>query len=207
MRGVGEGGEMNTNKIWYEIKSLNTREIVVNEILVKTVGVLSFVILTTLGAYVWIPLPFTPVPITLQTFFVLLSGAVLGANLGALSQFGYLLFGGLGLPLFAGGTFGLSSLIGPTGGYLLGFVSASCLVGWLTGKGKTRYINLFLIFVIASLVIYLLGASWLAIFLSCSLRKAIFLGILPFIPGDILKIVFATLVYKKIQLRTKCLFG
>lgn len=204
------------------LEQVSSREIVSSRWLVKTIGVGSFIILTTLGAYVWIPLPFTPVPLTLQTFFVLLSGAVLGRNLGPLSQLGYWLVGGLGLPLFAGGTFGFNALFGPTGGYLIGFIVASWVAGWLRSpnvtlgfgvpsgladKNKTRFRDLFLIFLVANSLLLLLGAGWLAIVLHCSMKKAIFLGVLPFIPGDILKIIFATLLYKKIQPRTKYLFS
>ncbi len=188
-----------TKEIW-------SQELVSSKWLVKVIGVGSFIILTTLGAYVWIPLPFTPVPLTLQTFFVLLSGAVLGGNLGALSQFGYWIIGGLGLPFFAGASFGVSSLIGPSGGYLLGFILASWITGWLLNKKKASYSGLFWIFLLANSLLLLLGAGWLAILLGCSIKKAIYLGILPFIPGDIVKIVFATLVYGKIQYRVKNLF-
>lgn len=182
-------------------------EIITSKNLVKLIGVVSFILFTTLGAYVWIPLPFTPVPITLQTFFVLLSGAVLGKKLGPLSQLGYWVVGGLGLPFFAGGTFGLSSLIGPTGGYLIGFIVASWLVGWVIGKRKVGYSGLFWIFLLADLLLLLLGAGWLAIVLHCSIRKAIILGILPFLPGDIIKIIFASLIYKKFYLRFRQIYS
>jgi len=197
-------------KIQEQVNVLVSREVVSGKWLVRAIGVTSFIILTTLGAYVWIPLPFTPVPITLQTFFVLLSGAVLGGRLGAISQLGYWVIGGLGLPLFAGASFGVSSLIGPTGGYLIGFIVASWMVGRLTLERKVGGINpaaTFMIFLLASLLILLFGASWLAVFLHCSIKKAIYLGVLPFIPGDTLKIIFATLVYRKIQHRVRNLFG
>src|SRR5574341_1526984 len=97
-----------------------------------TIGVVAFVIMTALGAHVRIPLPFMPVPITLQTFFVHLAGATLGPALGPVSQALYVLAGAAGLPVFAGGTGGLAYLVkGATTGYLLGFVVATALVGWL----------------------------------------------------------------------------
>lgn len=195
------------------LEQVSSREIVSSRWLVKTIGVGSFIILTTLGAYVWIPLPFTPVPLTLQTFFVLLSGAVLGGRLGALSQLGYWLVGGLGLPLFAGGTFGFNALFGPTGGYLIGFIVASWVVGWLTSDKKIggRYAptggrNPAATFIVGSSIILFFGAGWLAIVLHCSMKKAIFLGVLPFIPGDILKIILATLIYKKFHLRFRQIY-
>ncbi len=209
-------------KVFEEAKDLVSKEIGISNLAVRIIGVGVFVIITTLGAYIWVPLPFTPVPLTLQTFFVLLSGAVLGRNLGPLSQLGYWLVGGLGLPLFAGGTFGFNALFGPTGGYLIGFIVASWVVGWfqspnvtlgfgvpsgLADKNKTRFRDLFPIFLIANSLLLFFGAGWLAIVLHCSMKKAIFLGVLPFIPGDILKIILATLIYKKIQPRTKYLFS
>ncbi|HCJ66753.1 MAG TPA: hypothetical protein DHV62_05355 [Elusimicrobia bacterium] len=208
-------------RVWEEAKEIGGREVVSSKWLVKVIGVGSFIIFTALGAYVWIRLPFTPVPLTLQTFFVLLSGAVLGGRLGALSQLGYWVIGGLGLPFFAGGTFGFKALFGPTGGYLLGFILASWIVGWfrspkvtlgfgvpsgLADKNKTRFRDLFSIFLIADLLLLLLGASWLAVVLHCSIKKAILLGVLPFIPGDLVKIIFATLIYKKFQLRFRQIY-
>jgi biotin transport system substrate-specific component len=84
---------------------------------------------TAMGAYIMIPLP--PVPITLQTLFVVLAGALLGGRLGALSQVVYLLLGIIGLPVFHGGKGGLGILLGPTGGYLVGFIAAAYVVGKL----------------------------------------------------------------------------
>lgn len=194
------------------IRNLNL-EIITNKNLVKLIGVVSFILFTAFGAYVWIPLPFTPVPITLQTFFVLLSGAVLGKKLGTLSQLGYWIMGALGLPFFARGSSGAGQIFGPTGGYLLGFILASWLIGWLTSHRKTgcHYarigeINLIIAFILGNLTIYFFGVSWLMVFLHIPLTKALFLGIFPFIPGDILKIIFATLLYKKIQPRIDKIF-
>lgn len=90
-----------------------------------------FAALTAAVSPIKIPLGFTPVPITLQTLMVLLSGAVLGANLGALSQFLYVLVGALGLPVFAGGGSGLGALAGPTGGYLISYPIAAFVIGWI----------------------------------------------------------------------------
>ena len=90
------------------------KEVILDKTLCRVMGVLTFVILTSLGAFVRIPLPFSPVPITLQTFFVLLSGALLGSNLGTISQLSYLLLGASGLPVFTGAGSGLFYLLGPT---------------------------------------------------------------------------------------------
>ena len=93
-----------------------------------------FAALTALGAYLIIPLPFSPVPLTLQTFFTYTSGAVLGKYRGALSQIIYIGLGCLGLPVFAGGKAGFGVLLGPTGGYLIGFVLGAFLIGFLVER-------------------------------------------------------------------------
>ena len=96
---------------------------------VRASGILAFALLTALGAFVRIPLPFTPVPVTLQTFFVLAAGIYLGSRDAALSQLGYLAIGAVGLPVFAGGGAGFGHFLGVTGGYLIAFPIAAALVG------------------------------------------------------------------------------
>ena len=96
-----------------------------------------FAALIAVGAYIKIPIPFSPVPITLQVFFIFLAGAMLGARWGTLSVIVYLLLGIVGLPVFSGGASGLGVLLGPTGGYLIGFVVAAFLVGTLCEKKGT----------------------------------------------------------------------
>jgi biotin transport system substrate-specific component len=144
-------------------------------------------------AQVRIPLPFTPVPITGQTFAVLLVGAVLGSRRGAASLLLYLIQGMLGLPVFAGGASGLAYLIGPTGGYLVGFVVAASLIGLLAARGMDRRIpSALLAFLAGEIVIYLFGVSWLSVFLG--IQRAIIAGLLPFILGDAIKLAAAGLV-------------
>ena len=143
-------------------------------------------------AQVRIPLPFTPVPLTGQTFAVLLVGAALGARRGAASLLLYLLQGLLGLPVFSGGTAGLAVLLGPTGGYLVGFVAAAWLVGMLARRGMDRRIpTALLAFLAGELVIYLFGVCWLSAFLG--FPRAIAAGLLPFLVGDALKLIAAAL--------------
>jgi biotin transport system substrate-specific component len=146
----------------------------------------------TAMAQVRIPLPFTPVPLTGQTFAVLLVGAVLGSRRGAASLLLYLAQGAIGLPVFAGGASGLLYMSGPTGGYLVGFVGAVYLVGLLAARGLDRRIpSALLAFLAGEMVIYLFGVAWLSVYLG--FQRAIVAGLLPFLIGDAIKLAAAAL--------------
>jgi len=139
-----------------------------------------------------ITIPLQPVPVTGQTFGVLLVGALLGSRRGALAMLAYLTQGAMGLPVFAGGTSGLARLAGPTGGYLLGFVIAAFLVGSLSERGWDRhFIPSAMAMLIGNAAIYALGLPWLATFTGW--EAAFRAGLLPFIPGDLAKIALAAL--------------
>ena len=147
-----------------------------------------------LSAQVAIQLPFSPVPITGQTLAVLLVGALLGSRRGALAVLAYIAEGLAGLPVFAGGAAGLARLFGPTGGYLVGFVAAAFLVGWLAERGwDRRFGTTIAAMTLGNVVIYSVGAVWLAVFVG-GLSRAWSLGVLPFLPGDALKIVLAAVL-------------
>jgi len=180
------------------IRNIFTREMVFPKIISDIMGVSIFVILTSLGAFVRIPLPFTPVPITLQTLFVLLSGVILGSKLGGISQFSYLFLGALGLPIFAGASGGLPYLVGPTGGYIIGFVLAACITGKIARKLKNNLFHIILAMSLGTVVIYLAGGLGLACILKIGIREIFYLGIAPFIPGDIIKLITAALIAKAI---------
>ena len=152
-----------------------------------------FACLTGLGAFMRVYTPWTPVPFTAQVFFVLLSGTVLGSRYGGLSQMMYVLLGVLGVPWFAGGEGGYDYVVGATGGYLVGFVLAATLVGYLVnGEPRARTLPALLpIMLLGVLVIYALGATWLAIVLDLSAWQAIILGVAPFIGLDIVKAILA----------------
>jgi len=155
---------------------------------------------TAAGAYIIIPLP--PVPITLQTLFVGLAGALLGARLGALSQVVYLLIGIIGLPVFNGGKAGLGVLLGPTGGYLIGFVAGAWVIGALVNlKRNPCFAWTVAALAAGTVVIYLLGVAQLSLVAKLSLNKAIAVGVLPFLIGDLVKILAAALVVQKIKPR------
>ncbi len=145
-----------------------------------------------LAARIAIPLPFTPVPITGQTLAVLMVGALLGSKRGALSLLLYLLEGAAGLPVFAGGTSNLYRLFGPTGGYLFGFVAAAFVTGWLAERHWDRkFWSNFLAMLIGNIIIYVFGLPWLARFIG--MERVLVAGLYPFIPGDLVKLVIATL--------------
>ncbi len=145
-------------------------------------------------AQIEIPLPFTPVPITGQTFGVLLIGAALGSRRGVATLILYLVEGALGLPFFAGGASGVGILTGATAGYLIGFVIAAYAVGLLAERGLERSVRTSIIpFLVGTIVIYICGVAWLAIVLG-GLGKAIVAGVVPFLIGDAIKLVAASLV-------------
>ena len=146
------------------------------------------------GLTAQVEIPLWPVPLTLQTLGVLFTGAVLGSQRGVLSLLLYLAEGLIGLPVFAGGASGIAQLLGPTSGYLVGFVVAAGVVGWLAERGwDRRLVWTVLAMVIGNLAIYALGVAWLAIFLG-DLQAALVKGVLIFVPGDLLKIALAALV-------------
>lgn len=152
--------------------------------------VLGFSLLTALSAQITIPLPFSPVPLTGQTFGVLLTGALLGPRLGACALLLYLAEGSLGLPFFAGGAGGAARLLGPTGGYLLAYPIAAALTGWLAERGwDRRPLTMLAAMLLGSLVIYTFGAVQLSYFVSVD--RALQLGVWPFLPGDALKALLA----------------
>jgi len=151
---------------------------------------LGFACLTAASAQIsfWIG----PVPVSGQTFAVLLSGAVLGSRLGALSQLSYLVIGLTGIPYWfsLGGAPGIARLIGPTGGYLLGFVACAFVVGLLVERGWGKNIwKTGIAMVAGSMVMYVFGLSWLSIYVSDSMLLQA--GLYPFVVGDIIKIIAA----------------
>ena len=135
-------------------------------------------------------IPLYPVPVTGQTLVVLLIGMTYGPRLGGVTIAAYLLEGALGLPVFAGGAAGVAVLMGPTAGYLFGFLLAATAMGYLAERGIGRtVVSTIVAMVIGNCVIYLCGALWLANFIGFG--QAIAAGVLPFLYGDALKLVVA----------------
>ena len=141
-----------------------------------------------------IVIPLQPVPITGQTFGVLLVGAALGSKRGVAAMLAYMAEGALGLPFFAGGASGFGILTGTTAGYLVGFIVAAFVIGLLAERGLERSIRTSLVpFLIGTVIIYVFGVSWLGFVLG-NLNQAITLGLLPFLLGDAIKLAAAALV-------------
>jgi len=181
--------------------------IINNRTMDAVIGVTFFIIATTLGAYIRIPVPGTPVPITLQTFFVVLSGAVLGSRLGLCSQIGYILLGAIGLPVFQGYASGIAHIFGPTGGYLAGFMAASFLIGKILEKESRNIFKIVASFAIGNFTLYALGTLWLMLIYRISFANAILIGVLPFFTIELAKIFLAAVIYSKISHRSKAIFS
>ena len=162
--------------------------------LVRQVGlVIGFSLLTALAAQIVIPIG--PVPITGQTFGVLLTGALLGSRLGAMAMIAYLIEGASGLPFFAGGHFGLVHLMGPTGGYLVAFPAAAFITGAFAEHGwDRRFFSAAAAMAIGSIVIIVCGCVWFALLTHINILAAFRLTVAPFIPGDIVKTALAAAV-------------
>lgn len=157
-------------------------------------------VLLALLARLSIPVPFSPVPITGQTLGVLLLSGMLGSRLATMTVLIYLFEGAIGIPVFAGGALGLLYLLGPTGGYLLGFVIAAYLVGFLTEKGwNNKFSTTILSMTLGTAIILAFGVSWLSI--TAGLLNAINIGLIPYLPGAAIKIsIAATIIYSSSKL-------
>ncbi|MGH4140005.1 biotin transporter BioY [Clostridium sp.] len=160
-----------------------------------------FTALTAVGGFISIPLG--PIPVTLQTLFVVLSGLILGAKLGALSQITYIILGLIGFPIFAGGTGGLTSVVTPAFGFLIGFIFAAYVIGKLTEKNKSLYKIIYSV-ILGSFVIYIIGVPYFYFIFTNYLGKginfytALKYACIPFIPGDIIKAIIAIILAKQL---------
>ncbi len=154
---------------------------------------------TAAAAQIAIPLPFSPVPFTLQVLAVILSGLLLGTRYGALSQVIYVLVGAVGVPVFAQFSGGLSVILGPTGGYLVSYPLAAAIAGLAAnaarGAPRRRALWTGFLWGCAGLVIiYAVGATWLAVVTQLPFAAALAQGVLPFVPFDLIKVALAALV-------------
>jgi biotin transport system substrate-specific component len=143
-----------------------------------------------------IQVPFYPIPMTMQTFLILVIGMTFGWKLGGLTVLCYLIEGAVGLPVFAGTPIkgiGLAYMMGPTGGYLIGFIIATCTVGYLGEKGFDRnFLTTFIAMGVGTLLIFLCGYTWLSMFFG--FEKAFLYGVIPFVWSELFKVALATAV-------------
>ena len=149
------------------------------------------------GAYLSIPIG--PVPIVLQNLFVFLAGLLLGPRWGMASVGVYLLAGALGLPVFAGGVGGIGRFAGSTGGYLVGYIPAVYVIGWIAEKWHARVIVDVAAMILGSMVVYFFGIAWLKMLTGMTLSKTLMVGMVPFIPGDIIKIAATVPIAKTLR--------
>lgn len=156
------------------------------------IAIFTAVIIIT--GFIQIPLPFSPVPITLQTMAVILTGLLLGKKEAALSMIVFVLLGAIGLPVFAGGKGGFDVIVGPTGGYIISWIFAAWLISVFKGKefNWLRFGAVAFIFGIG--LVYLMGVPWLALSTGMDLPKAFAVGAAPFIIGDVFKWVLALMI-------------
>lgn len=145
--------------------------------------------LTAVGAYIAIPVG--PVPIVLQNLVVLLTGLLLGGRWGLAAVGVYLLAGAVGLPVFSGGTGGPGRLVGPTGGYLIGYLPSVFVVGLISEKTGGRPLFDVLAMVVGTIILYACGVTWLKLITGMTWTKTLAVGMLPFLIGDALKIAAA----------------
>jgi len=171
------------------MKNISTRDLVLVSLFASLTAVLS---------YVSIPLPF--VPITGQTLGVMLSGGLLGSKLGLLSQIIYIILGIIGLPVFSGGDSGIAVILGPSGGFLLGFPIGAFFIGkMLENKQNLSIIHIILTQIVGGIVlIYIPGIIQLSRFVEGQLSGAVLLS-LTFIPGDLLKVVISSAAMKSLK--------
>jgi biotin transport system substrate-specific component len=157
----------------------------------KMVFISLFTALIIIGSYISFPLPLTPTPIVLADFFVMLTGLSLGAAGAAASVGLYLFLGALGLPVFAGGSGGIAPFLGPTGGFLFGYLLGAIGLGLISGKGKASFIKDLLALIVFSAILFGIGVPWLKLVLKVTWDKALAFGLFPFIIGNIVKIIAA----------------
>jgi biotin transport system substrate-specific component len=175
--------------------SLETKE---NSWLKNLLLVIGGSLLITIFARIAIPLPFSPIPIALQGHICLLLGVLLGKHMGALAVLLYLLEGAAGLPVFAFGHAGLSVLLGPRGGYLIGYIVGAWVAGYMVERsGSKNRRQAMLAMVVGNLMIYLCGLSQLSFFVG--LERVFLVGMLPFLIGDSLKLCAAHRLFKLLK--------
>jgi len=171
--------------------------------LVGTTLVALFAALIAAGTFIAVPLPFSPVPIVLQNLFALLSGLLLGPALGAAAVATYLVVGAIGAPVFAGASGGFVHFFGPTGGYLAGYLLSAVVAGFVAGRPrsdwKTALVRIALAALLGFLAVYVPGVLRLKAVIGADWPKALAVGFLPFIAGDLVKAAIAVAVAPRLR--------
>lgn len=180
------------------LRILALQEVVPDRRIRTVLGMLAFALATAFGAYVAVPLPWTPVPMTLQPLFVILAGAVLGPLAGAGAMAAYVGAGALGAPVFSFGGAGLPWLLGPTGGYLLAMPAAAYVVGAAAGRSP-GWIRLLGALALGIATIYVGGVTQLALLSGQEVGSLLALGVVPFLAGDLTKILAAALLARSVR--------
>lgn len=160
-----------------------------------------FTALIIISGFIAIPLPFSPVPLTGQTFAIMLVGMLFGPKIVLMSTGTYVALGAVGLPVFSGFRGGLSVLIGPSGGYIIGFIVGAIVISLIKGKGENLQKLLLAGFVGGIVVIHAMGVPWLALQLNMTLKQAALVGSVPYLIGDGLKLVLSAVL--AVQLNSK----
>lgn len=152
-----------------------------------------FASITAILSQISIPLPFTTVPLTMQVFAVALSGVILGAKKGFISQIIYIIIGAIGMPVFAQMNGGIGAIVGPTGGFILGFPFMSLVIGYFSEKFKS-HLYIVVGMLIGLVIDYAIGTLMFSSVMKMSIDKSLMACVIPFIPVDLLKIGLATMV-------------
>ncbi|MEI7542613.1 MAG: biotin transporter BioY [bacterium] len=178
------------------MNNILTKEIVISKTKERILMVLFFSFLTFIAAFIKIYTPISPVPFTFQTFVLFMSVYYLSAKENGIAQSFYILTGMIGLPVFAAGLVGALIMVGPTAGYLLGFIVSAFLMSLMISKvGKLSFVKASLIFTAGSLLILTLGTAHLVLVYKMNFMAALTAGFIPFIPTEILKIAAAAGFY------------
>jgi biotin transport system substrate-specific component len=170
-----------------------------NNSLRLTVYASLFSALIIVGGYLSLPLPLVPVPIVLADFFVIMAGLILGAAWGGASVGIFIFLGLLGLPVFAGGKAGLAVLFGPTGGFIIGYLAGAVLTGWIGGRGEPTRVKDALAIGFGFIAVFTLGLVGIGVSLQVGWDKALTIGLLPFLPGTLIKMVGIWLVAPRLR--------
>ncbi len=163
----------------------------------RMIKIALFASLVSVLSYVTIPIP--PVPFTAQTLGVMLVGLVLAPIDALISIIIFILLGVIGIPVFSGGSSGIGVLFGPTGGYIFGFLASAGFISYFKGNGKDFKRNLIVTFLGGIGIVYLIGVPWLSFSLNMDIIKAMKIGALPFLIGDSIKVILASIIGVKLN--------